>query len=175
MTPEGPPPLSVAEARRIIGRLGSLVGDDSVVVIGGSALSMWYAQLVGGEPPANLATTDLDLQGNAAAVRQAAELLGGNCRLASFDEHSPQTGAVAFKDSAGTDRVLDFLGSPRGLSAGDVEQRAIPFDVELDGGEQVRVFVMNPLDCLIVLCRVWRRWSVGGELVCHGCCCRGDR
>lgn len=142
------PPLSLEDLARIIGRLRDLVGDDTIVLIGGAALTLWHDELSAGDPDPQLATTDVDLQGGPDAVRLAARLLGGEYRVTSFDEHTTQTGAVAFRDSSGEDRVLDFLRHPYGLDARAVADRAIPLDIDIGGSEVVRVAVMNPIDCM---------------------------
>jgi hypothetical protein len=142
------PPLSVDEALRILGRLSDLVGDDAIVLIGGAALSIWHARLSSDPPEPQLATSDLDMQGGPDAVRLAAQLLGGEYRVTSFDEHTTQTGAVAFRDSTGQGRVIDFLRHPYGLDPERVEARAIPLDIDVGGLQTVRVAVMNPIDCM---------------------------
>jgi hypothetical protein len=114
-------PLSFEELARIIGRLSDLVGDYTIVLIGGAALTLWHDEPSADDPEPQLATTDLDLQGGPEAVLAAAQLLGGEHRVTDFDEHTTQTGAVAFRDSTGQDRVLDFLRHPYGLDPEGVE------------------------------------------------------
>lgn len=138
------PPLSEDELTTTFRRLEELLDDPSVVIIGGAALSFWHAQLATAPASPQLATSDVDLQGGTEAVLLAGELLGGQTHIAKIDDHTPNTGAVAFHDSAGDERVLDFLGAPHGLDAEDVRKRAIPVDVVGAG----RVYVMNPMDCL---------------------------
>lgn len=141
-------PLSVDEVLRILGRLSDLVGNDTIVLIGGAALSLWHARLSAEPPEPQLATNDLDMQGGPDAVRLAARLLDGEYRVTSFDEHTTQSGAVAFRDSAGEDRVLDFLSHPYGLDAQGVTDRAVPLDIDIGGPQAVRLAVMNPIDCM---------------------------
>lgn len=142
------PPLSLEDLARIIGCLRDLVGDDTIVLIGGAALTLWHDELSADDPEPQLATTDLDLQGGSEAVRLAARLLGGKHRVTSFDEHTTHTGAVAFRDGNGEDRVLDFLRHPYGLDAQGVADRAIPLDIDIGDSQVVRVAVMNPIDCM---------------------------
>ena len=142
------PPLSVDETVRILGRLSDLGGAEPVVLIGGTALAIWHAELSTDPPEPQLATTDVDLQGGPDAVRQAARLLDGKHRISSFDDHTPQAGAVLFLDSAGDERVLDFLSHPYGLDSAGVLERAIPLDIDVDDSPAVRIAVMNPIDCL---------------------------
>ncbi len=66
--PKAPTPLSLEEASRIIARLGDLAGDGKIILIGGSALSLWHAKLLSQPPSPQLATGDIDLQGNADRV-----------------------------------------------------------------------------------------------------------
>jgi hypothetical protein len=142
------PPLSVDETVRILGRLGDLGGAEPVVLIGGTALAIWHAELSTDPPEPQLATTDVDLQGGPDAVRQAARLLDGKHRISRFDDHTTQAGAVLFLDSAGDERVLDFLSHPYGLDSAGVLERAIPIDIDVDDSPVVRIAVMNPIDCL---------------------------
>ncbi len=146
--PTSPGPLSIDEAARVLERLRELVGNDNIVLIGGAAVSLWHDRLLGVSADPHLATGDLDFQGGADAVRLAARLLGGRHRIARLDDHSSQTGAIAFQDSAGRERIVDFLTYPYGLDARGVERRAIPLDVSVSDGPPVRVHVMNPIDCL---------------------------
>lgn len=141
---EPPPPLDEAELQRILDRLSGLLNDPAVVVIGGSALTIWHAQLSAAPPDPHSATSDLDLQGSADAVKRASTLLGGSFKTADFDDHTPQSGGVAYVDSTGTERFLDFLQAPYGLRAGDVSEHAVP--LALNTGDLV--YVMSPLDCL---------------------------
>lgn len=142
------PPLSVDETVRILGRLSDLGGAEPVVLIGGTALAIWHAELSDDPPEPQLATTDVDLQGGPDAVRQAARLLDGKHRISRFDDHTTQAGAVLFLDSAGEERVLDFLSHPYGLDSADVLERSIPLDIEIRDSPVVRIAVMNPIDCL---------------------------
>ena len=142
------PPLSVDETVRILDRLSGLSGSEPVVLIGGTALAIWHAELSTGPPEPQLATTDVDLQGGPDAVRQAARLLDGEHRISRFDDHTTQAGAVSFLDSAGEKRVLDFLSHPYGLDSEGVLERAIPLDIQAGDSEVVRIAVMNPIDCL---------------------------
>lgn len=124
-----------------------MTGTEPVVLIGGTALAIWHAELSNDPPEPQLATTDVDLQGGPDAVREAARLLHGKLRLSRFDDHTTQAGAVSFLDSAGDERVLDFLKHPYGLDSAGVLERAIPLDIDL-GDKVVRIAVMNPIDCL---------------------------
>jgi hypothetical protein len=142
------PPLSVDETVRILDRLSGLSSTDPVVLIGGTALAIWHAELSTDPPEPQLATTDVDLQGGPDAVRQAARLLDGKHRISKFDDYTTQAGAVSFLDSAGEKRVLDFLSHPYGLDSAGVLERAIPIDIQAGDSEVVRIAVMNPIDCL---------------------------
>lgn len=139
-----PPPLTDDELRRILDRLSGLLNDPSVVVIGGSALTIWHAQLSDEPPRPHSATSDLDLQGSAEAVRRASSLLGGRYQIPGFDNATPETGVVSFQDSQGGERLLDFLAAPYGLKSQEVSERAVP--LELHDGDLM--YVMSPLDCL---------------------------
>jgi hypothetical protein len=55
------------------------------------------------------------------------------------------TGVVTFVDSGGHERELDFIESPRGLSAKDVRDTAVQVAVpDPEGGDDIPFWVMHP-------------------------------
>ncbi len=70
-------------------------------------------------------------------------------RLASMDDHTPNTGIVLFVDADGIEREIDFIDQPLGLQARDVRDTAVRLLIPTDepGGE-VGVWVMHPERCM---------------------------
>ncbi|MGC2372998.1 MAG: hypothetical protein WA484_03895 [Solirubrobacteraceae bacterium] len=147
------PPLRDAEVARILGLLEPLSDDRSIVLVGGQAVTFWTRFLgersseVGALTP--MASKDIDFEGSARAVRRAADLLRARMRLASMDDHTPNTGIVLFVDADGIEREIDFIDQPLGLQARDVRDTAVRLLIPTDepGGE-VGVWVMHPERCM---------------------------
>ncbi len=74
------PPLRDEEVARILGLLEPLSDDRSIILVGGQAVSFWTRFL--GERSsevdvlAPMTSKDIDFEGSARSVRQAADLLG---------------------------------------------------------------------------------------------------
>jgi hypothetical protein len=60
---------------------------------------------------------DIDFCGDVRAVRIWADRLGGTSRIATMDDHTPNTGVVTFLDDDGVKRTIDFLDALCRLSA----------------------------------------------------------
>jgi hypothetical protein len=144
------PPLSDAEVVRILRLLAPVIADRQVVMVGGQAVSLWAGRLlvdVTSTVLANpLASKDLDFESGVDAVRRAAALLGGVPRIASWDDHTSNTGVVLFDDGDGIKRRIDFLLAPYGLDAADVRKTAIQLSVGVD--PKVSLWVMHPERCM---------------------------
>jgi hypothetical protein len=147
------PPLRDEEVARILGLLEPLSDDRSIVLVGGQAVSFWARFLgersseVGALAP--MASKDIDFEGSARAVRRAADLLRARMRLASMDDHTPNTGMVLFVDADGIEREIDFIDQPLGLRARDVRDTAVRVLIPTDGpGGEVGVWVMHPERCM---------------------------
>lgn len=147
------PPLREEEVARILSLLEPLSDDRSIVLVGGQAVVFWTRFLgersseVGALAP--LTSKDIDFEGSARAVRRAADLLAARMRLASMDEHTPNTGIVLFVDADGIEREIDFIDQPLGLRARDVRDTAVRLLIpigEPDG--EVGVWVMHPERCM---------------------------
>jgi hypothetical protein len=114
-------PLRDEEVRRILGLLEPLSADRSIVLVGGQAVVFWTRFL--GERSSDVAaftslvSKDIDFEGSARAARRAADLLAARVRLASIDDHTPNTGIVLFLDADGVEREIDFIDEPLGLRA----------------------------------------------------------
>ena len=147
------PPLRDEEVQRILGLLEPLSVDRSIVLVGGQAVAFWtrFLQERSSEVAAftPLVSKDIDFEGSARAVRRAADLLTARVRLASIDDHTPNTGIVLFIDADGVEREIDFIDEPLGLRARDVRDTAVRLIVS--GGEvryEVLVWVMHPERCM---------------------------
>ena len=88
----------------------------------------------------------MDFHGSAEAARVLARRISGaTAKIPRFDDATPNSGVVTFKDSAGRERLVDFLKVVGGISDDEqLHRTAIPVTV----AEGVEVRVMNPLFCL---------------------------
>ncbi|MCC6669198.1 MAG: hypothetical protein IT375_36000 [Polyangiaceae bacterium] len=140
-----PPPLSFDDAidvlRRIVGQ--------RIVLVGGQAVNYWaerYAHNVKALRAAMPFTSkDIDFQGLRGDVEECARRLDGTALLASFDDHTPNSGIVRFKDKRGHDRTIDFLASVAGVDDKQLLATAVPVPLPRGAGE---VLVMHPTLCL---------------------------
>jgi hypothetical protein len=144
------PPLTVEETERIIGRIAPAVDEHHLVLIGGQAIALWRAQLAAYLPPDEhtVASRDVDFQGSREALGAVARLLEGRSRIPSFDNHTPLAGIVVFRDSDDHERQLDVLPQPHGLNGEAVAKNAPDFEIPQQGGGNLRIYVMHPVDVL---------------------------
>lgn len=146
------PPLALAEASRVLGRLEEIVRKPDVILVGGQAVAIWVAKLAGRLPSSltaeQVASHDLDFLGRAADAQRAADLLGGRVRLSTWEDHTPLAGVALFRDSDGIERRLDVLQNIYGLRSDEVRDTAIQAEIALDDGRQVPIWVMHPERCL---------------------------
>jgi hypothetical protein len=147
------PPLRHEEVGRILGLLEPLSEDRAIVLVGGQAVAFWTRFL--GEHSsevaalAPIASKDIDFEGNTRAVRRAAELLQARMRIASMDDHTPNTGLVLFVDADGIEREIDFIDQPLGLRAHDIRDTAVRLLFPTnEPGHEVSVWVMHPERCM---------------------------
>ncbi len=102
-------------------------------------------------PPAELelfTSKDIDFEGAARSARKAGELLHGDVRIPTRDDHTPNTGVVVFKDSDGEVREADFISAPYGLDGRDVRDSAVKLNVSNADQSEVLVWVMHPERCM---------------------------
>ena len=147
------PPLRHEEVQRILGLLEPLSADRSIVLVGGQAVAFWTRFL--GERSSDIAafapltSKDIDFEGNARAVQRTADLLGARMRLASMDDHTPNTGIVLFVDADGIERELDFIDQPLGLRSRDIRDTAVRLIIPTnEAGREATVWVMHPERCM---------------------------
>ena len=91
---------------------------------------------------------DIDFEGAARTARMAGELLDGEVRIPTIDEHTPNTGIVLFEDSDGETREIDFLIAPYGLDGRDVRDSAVRLSVSNPRGPDLPVWIMHPERCM---------------------------
>lgn len=141
----GPPPLSFSDALDVLRRIGG----QKIVLVGGQAVNYWagrYAHNVRALKAAMPFTSkDIDFQGLRWHVEECARRLDGTALLASFDDHTPNSGIVKFKDRHGHDRKIDFLANVAGINEKELLATAVPIPVPRGTGE---VLVMHPALCL---------------------------
>jgi hypothetical protein len=88
---------------------------------------------------------DIDFHGTADAARVLARRIGGQVKVPKFDDATPNSGVVTFKDSRGWERLVDFLKHVGGVSDDEkLFSAAVPVPV----GDNVEVRLMNPIYCL---------------------------
>lgn len=120
--PSDVPPLGPDEVRRLVEVLKPVLSEGAVLV-GGQAL-VAYTETFALED--GLTTTrDIDLVGDAHVVDECARLLNGRSYHAGLDDHTPHTGIVVFRDSAGHERQLDVLHDLYALTNAEVRSTAL--------------------------------------------------
>lgn len=145
------PPLRPEEVRRILRELAPLSEERRIILVGGQAVAFWAAffELKPRSSEREIFTSkDIDFEGAARSARRAGELLGGDVRIPTIDDHTPNTGMVLFKDSDGENREIDFLVAPYGLDGRDVRDTAVRLSVANPSGPDLPVWVMHPERCM---------------------------
>lgn len=143
-----PPPLGLDDVSELLDRIGDLGQEPDIVLVGGQALAFWASVIGDREPAARAAvnaTADIDFQATGRYVALVADRLGGEARLPTIDESTPNTGLVRFVDARGHPRTLDFIECPFGLTAEDVRDTALRVGFP---GRPGRFWVMHPERCL---------------------------
>jgi hypothetical protein len=149
----GKPPLRPEEAQRIVALLQPLTDARGLILVGGQALAFWlrylasiYAEAADAEA---LASKEIDFEGASRTVVLAAELVAGEAKLPTMDDHTPNTGLVLFTDADGVDREIDFIDQPLGLRGRDVRDTAVLVELRaLAIAPAVQVGIMHPERCM---------------------------
>lgn len=145
------PPLRPEEVRRILRELAPLSEERLIILVGGQAVAFWAAffKLKSRSAEQEVFTSkDIDFEGAARTARRAGELLNGEVRIPTIDDHTPNTGIVLFEDSDGETREIDFLVAPYGLDGRDVRDSAVRLSVSNPNGPDLPVWVMHPERCM---------------------------
>ena len=136
--------LSLDETREVLARLDGIA---NLILVGGQAVSFWgdYFASEDGylETHGPLTSCDVDFLAGRSEVFDAEQRLGTKASIPTMDDHTPNTGLIHFKNPAGKDIRIDFLGSVHGVSHRDVVKTAVT--VEWHG---TRLLVMHPMLCL---------------------------
>ncbi|HEX2691480.1 MAG TPA: hypothetical protein VHN14_32940 [Kofleriaceae bacterium] len=122
------------------------------MLVGGQALNFWASyyedrvtELATGAP---LTSKDIDFLGSRAAVTECARRLGGQAKLATFDDmNTPNTGIVFFVDDDGHPREIDFLGSVAGVQKTYYDSIEATI-VDAQDTPVATLPVMDPISCL---------------------------
>lgn len=147
------PPLTYEEVRRVLHLLDPLLAERRIILVGGQAVAFWGRYLA----PRSLELTaagpltskDIDFEGSAHSVSRAATLLAGRPKIATMDDHTPNTGIVLFTDGMGTPREIDFIDAPLGLGARDVRDTAVLLALDADADQPpVELWIMHPERCM---------------------------
>ena len=144
------PPLRPEEVRRILRDLRPLSEERRIILVGGQAVAFWavFFEMAGDAEEELFTSSDIDFEGAPRSARRAGKLLGGEVRIATIDDHTPNTGIVIFKDGDGEDRQVDFISAPYGLDSRDVRDSALKLTIPDAAGSDVPVWVMHPERCM---------------------------
>jgi hypothetical protein len=139
--------LSYLDTERLLLRLGD--ASERLVVVGGQAVNFWAtsyqgrAQGLTAEAP--FTSKDVDVCAQRSEVEELARRLGGQARVAGFDDATPNAGTVVYRDEQGTERTLDVMATLVGLKPEDVQKTSVPIEYETTQGAHVRFRVMHPV------------------------------
>jgi hypothetical protein len=141
--------LSYFDVRPVLAKIADLERD--LVLVGGQAVNFWASYYENRVPElareAPFTSKDIDFCGDQRTVRLCAERLGGEARIATFDDATPNSGTVVFVDAAGVTRTLDIVSAPFGLGGEEVHATALPVEILDDAGAVTggKFHVMHPV------------------------------
>ena len=125
--------LAYKDTEALLIKLGDTA--DRVVVVGGQAVNFWAwwfqerVPALADEQP--FTSKDVDVWGRRKDVPELARRLGGEARVAGFDDVHPQRGTVTYKGANGTEHTIDVMGSAYGFRiAQEIDETAIPIEYE---------------------------------------------
>jgi hypothetical protein len=137
--------LEFTAVEQIAAKLGNAT---RLLVVGGQALNFWADRYSSRVPElrarAPFTSKDVDFFGTAADVRSIAKALGGNARVAGFDDHAPQIGTVTFSDEQGI-HTIDIMASLTGLDFDDVVESAVDVAYPVANGKKIALRIMHPV------------------------------
>jgi hypothetical protein len=139
--------LTYRDTEALLLRLGDAA--ERVVVVGGQAVNFWAsfyeARVAELRAAAPFTSKDVDLCAPKADVEEMARRLGGQARLAGFDDHTPNLGTVTYSDEGGTVRTLDVMATLAGLDLRDVRETSVPIHYDTASGQSLTFRVMHPV------------------------------
>jgi hypothetical protein len=139
--------LSYLDTERLLLRLGDAA--ERLLVVGGQALNFWATsyqdRAKGLTAEAPFTSKDVDVCAPRSEVEELARRLGGEARVAGFDDATPNAGTVVYRDEQGTERTLDVMATLVGLKPADVQKTSVRIEYETTQGVHVRFRVMHPV------------------------------
>jgi hypothetical protein len=147
------PPLAFDDAFEL---LGPALPGDAVVLVGGQAINYWLSRYRSREPSleqlALVTSDDVDFCGTQDdALRMARAIAGSSVKMVGVEARAAATAIVAFTDTQGVERQIDFLRTVHGLDVQTIRETAI--EVELvdrdDKPTGILLRVLHPVLCLV--------------------------
>jgi hypothetical protein len=126
--------------------------DDSLVLVGGQAVSYWLAHYRGDDATLDgmggVSSSDVDFLSERESVARVAAALGGTVKRGRT-ARVPNSGAVSVKDRDGRVRVIDFLHTVHGVDAATIREKAVLVTVHgVKGRQDIDLRIMHPMHCL---------------------------
>jgi hypothetical protein len=117
----------------------------NIVLVGGQSLSFWVDHYDIPIPKTDTPylTQDADFLAGKNDALAISELLGGQVKLATLDDNTPNIATLVFRGSAGNKLLIDFLGIIVGVDEGEIRKFAVP----VERGEW-RLNILHPILCL---------------------------
>jgi hypothetical protein len=137
--------FSPVDLNQLFRALASLSNPQSVVLVGGQALSFWvdYFHIPVPETGTPYLTQDADFLAMKTDAEELNHLLGGKLKVATLSDNTPNTAIIEFVGPSGNKLIIDFLGIVAGLNPDEVRRLSVP--VEIEGN---RINVLHPMLCL---------------------------
>jgi hypothetical protein len=143
--------LSLADVLAVLDRVPDALG---LVLVGGQALNFWAERLAVAGPDSQgafgpVVSNGIDFLGSPKAALSFNEAVGGDIKLAGFDDaHSPNAALVTI-DYEGETSTIDFLRHLAGFTNAEldrVRRNAVP--VRIPGNAAPSLHVLHPVHCL---------------------------
>jgi hypothetical protein len=117
----------------------------NIVLVGGQSLSFWVDHYDIPIPKTDTPylTQDADFLAGKNDAIAISKLLGGDIKLATLDDNTPNIATLVFKGSTGNRLLIDFLGIIVGVDEGEIRKFAVP----VERGEW-RLNLLHPILCL---------------------------
>lgn len=117
----------------------------NIVLVGGQSLSFWvdHYDITIPKTDTPYLTQDADFLARKHDAIAISELLGGQVKLATLDDNTPNIATLVFRGSAGNKLLIDFLGIIVGVDEGEIRKLAVP----VERGEW-RLNILHPILCL---------------------------
>jgi hypothetical protein len=118
---------------------------ENVVLVGGQSLSFWVDRYDIPIPKTDTPylTQDADFLACKEDAKAISDLIGGQIKLATLDDLTPNTATVVFTSTTGHKLLIDFLGIIVGVDNAEIRKFAVPLRL----GDW-HLNVLHPLLCL---------------------------